>query len=107
MLLRVSIAFLLFVSAVTAKAQDLKWMPFCATSFKGLEVGYFENFGTTIDKDSVSSVTEKQIGTIGPDLFQNKILIIDYPQKRIGVCQEVPKQYRAATFQPFRSYECS
>lgn len=28
MLLRTSIAFLFFVSAITANAQDLKWIPF-------------------------------------------------------------------------------
>ncbi len=74
-----------------------------ATSFKGIEVGYFKNFGGKINKDSILSGTEKHIGTIGPDLFQNKILIIDYVQKRIGVCNEMPKQYKSATFQPFKS----
>lgn len=73
------------------------------TSFKGIEIGYFKNFGVKINKDSILSKTEKHIGTIGPDLFQNKILIIDYPHKRIGVCEELPKQYKSATFQPFKS----
>ncbi len=71
--------------------------------FKNTDVGYFENFGSSIDKDSILSKTEKHIGTIGPDLFQGKILIIDYPQKRIGVCQEMPAQYKKATFLPFRT----
>lgn len=73
------------------------------TTFRNIDVGYFENFGSTIDKDSIHSTTEKHIGTIGPDLFQDKILIIDYPHNRIGVCQQLPKQYKAATFQPFKS----
>lgn len=73
------------------------------TSFKGIEIGYFKNFGGKINRDSILSGTEKHIGTIGPDLFQNKILIIDYLQKRIGVCDELPKQYKMATFQPFKS----
>jgi len=188
MLLRISIAFLLFVSAVTANAQDVKWIPFHWTgdtisgkyfdkssivipvkienipasfnmqfdlgavrtviygnsiqpyldaypdlkskidtsktfliqgennpiftgmslemgdaSFKGIEIGYFKNFGSKISKDSMLSDSEKHIGTIGPDLFQNKILIIDYPQKRIGICEQLPKQYQSATFQPFKS----
>lgn len=73
------------------------------TSFKGIDIGYFKNFGSKINQDSILSSTEKHIGTIGPDLFQNKILIIDYLQKRIGICEELPKQYQSATFQPFKS----
>ena len=74
-----------------------------ATSFKGIDIGYFKNFGGKINQDSMLSTTEKHIGTIGPDLFQGKILIIDYLQNRIGICEELPKQYKSATFQPFIS----
>ena len=74
-----------------------------ATAFKGIDVGYFKNFGGKIHQDSILSVSEKHIGTIGPDLFQNKILIIDYVGQRIGVCEKVPKEYKSATFQPFKS----
>ncbi|KAA2239614.1 hypothetical protein F0L74_25825 [Chitinophaga agrisoli] len=73
-----------------------------AATFSNAEVGYFKDFGGSIDPDSISTKTAKHIGTVGPDLFQDKILIIDYPNKRIGVCQELPKQYKAATFQPFQ-----
>jgi hypothetical protein len=188
MLLKISTAFLFFVSVITANAQDLKWIPFNwtadsvsgryfdklsinvpvkidnihanfnmqfdlgavrtviygnsikpyleaypdlkskidtskkfliqgeykpmftnmelkmgATLFKNIEIGYFKGFGSIINQDSILSKTEKHIGTIGPDIFQNKILIIDYPQKRIGVCDELPKQYKMATFQPFKN----
>jgi hypothetical protein len=187
MLLRISIAFLIILSTITANAQDIKWIPFKwagdtisgryfdkssivipvkidniptnftmqfdlgavktvvygnsiqpylaiypdlknkidtsknffiqgeknpmftnmelrmgAVAFKNIEIGYFQNFGSKIEQDSLFSNTEKHIGTIGPDLFQDKILIIDYPQNRIAVCQELPKQYKLATFQPFR-----
>ena len=188
MLLRISIVVLLFVSTLTAGAQDLKWIPFKWTSdtisgkyfekssivipvkidhipanfnmqfdlgavrtviygrsiepylaaypelknkidttkkfliqgandpmfsnmtlqmgttaFNGIDIGYFKNFGHKINPDSILSPTEKHIGTIGPDLFHNKILIIDYQQNRIGICDELPKQYKSATFQPFKS----
>ena len=73
------------------------------TSFKGIEVGYFKNFGSKISKDSIGSASEKHIGTIGPDLFQNKVLIIDYVGQRIGLCEKLPKQYRSAAFLPFKS----
>jgi len=72
-------------------------------SFKDLDIGYFKNFGSTLNKDALQSDAEKHIGTIGPDLFQNKILIIDYKNKRIGICEKLPKQYISATFQPFKS----
>ncbi|MDN5286730.1 MAG: hypothetical protein JWR38_3004 [Mucilaginibacter sp.] len=72
------------------------------TSFKNIAIGYFKTFGSKIDPDSILSASEKHIGTIGPDLFQNKVLIIDYPKNRIGVCQDLPKQYKTATFQSFR-----
>ena len=74
-----------------------------ATSFKGIDVDYFKNIGGKISQDSILSGTEKHIGTIGPDLFQNKILIVDYVGQRIGVCEDLPKQYQSATFQPFKS----
>jgi hypothetical protein len=74
-----------------------------AALFKNIEIGYFKGFGSIINQDSILSKTEKHIGTIGPDIFQNKILIIDYPQKRIGVCEELPKQYKMANFQPFKN----
>ncbi|MBB6273837.1 hypothetical protein HDF26_004310 [Pedobacter cryoconitis] len=73
------------------------------TSFNDIEIGYFKKFGRKINKDSIFSDTEKHIGTIGPDLFKDKILIIDYVQKRIGICEELPKQYKSATFKPFKS----
>nr|WP_217220345.1 hypothetical protein [Mucilaginibacter paludis] len=72
-------------------------------SFKGIDIGYFKNFGGKMSGDSIHSPTEKHIGTIGPDLFQNHILIIDYVHQQIGVCDELPKQYKSASFQPFKS----
>jgi len=187
MLLRIFIAFMLFISTVSANAQDLKWIPFKwtgdsvsgkyfdkfsinipvkinnipanlnmqfdlgavktviygnsikpylnvypdlktkidtskkfliqgknnpmfthmelkmgTTSFKDIEIGYFENYGNKIDQDSILNNTEKHIGTIGPDLFQDKILIIDYPKNRIGLSEKLPRQYKSATFQPFK-----
>ncbi|RZJ82804.1 MAG: hypothetical protein EOO20_23940 [Chryseobacterium sp.] len=74
-----------------------------STTFNGIEIGYYKNFGNKISQESMLSDTEKHIGTIGPDLFQNKILIIDYQKNRIGICEEIPKQYKSATFQPFKS----
>lgn len=71
-------------------------------SFGQRNIGYFKGFGDNIAKDSINSSTEKQIGTIAPDLFENKILIIDYPNKRICVTDEIPKQYLKAAFRSYK-----
>lgn len=34
------------------------------------------------------------IGTIGADIFQNKVLIIDYPNQRFAICDTVPRIYQ-------------
>lgn len=73
------------------------------TSFKGVDIGYYKDYGKIISKESMRSDDQKHIGTLGPDLFQNKILIIDYPNKKIGVCEVLPKKYQSATFKPFKS----
>jgi hypothetical protein len=74
-----------------------------STIFSAADIGYYKNFGSKISEESMRSDTEKHIGTIGPDLFQNKILIIDYQNNRIGICEELPKEYKSATFQSFKS----
>jgi len=38
------------------------------------------------------------IGTIGRDLFKDKILIIDYPDKQFAICDEMPKQFASNLF---------
>ncbi len=42
--------------------------------------------------DSVNSPTVKHIGSIGADLFQGKVLIIDYPNTRIAVADTERKR---------------
>lgn len=66
-----------------------------------INIGIFKNFGDEIPKDSINTKSEKHIGTIAPDIFQDKILIIDYPNKRICITKELPKQFSKANFQPF------
>lgn len=74
-------------------------------SFGKRNIGNFKNFGDEIPKDSVMSKTEKHIGTIAPDLFQNKVLIIDYKNQRICVTENVPKQFKKASFQKYKIKE--
>ena len=74
-------------------------------SFGKRNIGNFKNFGDEIPKDSIMTKSEKHIGTIAPDLFENKVLIIDYPNKRLCVVNEVPKQFQKAQFRPYKTKE--
>lgn len=73
--------------------------------FRNLDVALFEGFGDTLTVDSVKTRTVKHVGTIAPDLFQNKILIIDYPKHRLCVVDELPKSYSKANFVDFKLKE--
>jgi hypothetical protein len=52
-------------------------------------VPYYKDFGEDIHPDSINSTTKKHIGTIGVDILQDKILIIDYPNKRIAILDSI------------------
>lgn len=52
------------------------------------------DFGDDVPRDSIRSGTLKEIGTIAPDLFQDKILIIDYPSCQLAILDELPSEYR-------------
>ena len=71
-------------------------------SFGNRNIGHFKNFGDNVPKDSINTSTEKSIGTIGPDLFENKVLIIDYPNKRLAITTELPKQFSKAHFRKYK-----
>lgn len=70
--------------------------------FGNNNIGYYKGFGDVIPQDSIHTPSEKHIGTIGPDIFQNKVFIIDYPNQQLCVTEEVPKQFSKADFQPFK-----
>lgn len=70
-----------------------------------INIGIFKNFGDEIPKDSVNTKSEKHIGTIAPDVFQDKILIIDYAKRRISITDKLPKVYSNATFMPYKIKE--
>ena len=71
-------------------------------SFGKRNIGYFKEFGDSITIDSIGPGTEVRIGTIAPDLFQEGILIIDYPNNRICYTSSLPKEYSKASFLPFK-----
>ena len=71
-------------------------------SFGNINIGYFKNFGDSILMDSINSLSIKHIGTIAPDIFQDKLLIIDYPNERICIVDDLPKVYSKAFFMPYK-----
>lgn len=88
-------------SQTNFKFKDVK-LKLDNVNFGNRNIGHFTNFGDNISKDSINTKTEKYIGTIAPDLFENKILIIDYPNKRICVTSELPKQFTKAQFRKYK-----
>lgn len=52
------------------------------------------NFGDFIPKEYIRSGESVHIGTIGVDIFKNKILIIDYQNTRFAILNEVPEKYQ-------------
>ncbi len=63
-------------------------------------IGLYKNFGTTT---KIDATTEKPIliGTIAPDIFKNKILIIDYPNNRLSIQDSIPNTLQKASFSNF------
>ena len=46
------------------------------------------------EKIALPNLTDTfHLGTIGADLFKDKILIIDYPNKQFAICDDLPKEY--------------
>ncbi len=66
------------------------------------DVGYFKNYGDSLTAAALARQDEVHIGTIAPDLFQDKVLIIDYPHQRLCVSDKVPAEFARAAFQPFK-----
>ncbi len=56
------------------------------------EVGFiYRNYGEQFANPTL--VDTFHLGTIGADLFKDKILIIDYPNKRFAICDTIPKEF--------------
>ncbi len=72
-------------------------------SFPGISVAHFSDYGGFMPVDSAKTLSSKHIGTIAPDLFQNKILLIDYPNQRICVINDLPLlMEKEASFVPVK-----
>ncbi len=54
-----------------------------------------KNYGDFIPKENIIKGDTVHIGTIGADMFQDKVLIIDYPNQQFAILDEVPKEFEA------------
>jgi hypothetical protein len=70
--------------------------------FGSRNLGFFKNFGDSLTAEALAATKPVHVGTIAPDLFQNRVLVIDYPHQRLCVTDQVPAEYAKATFQPFK-----
>ncbi|CAN5314903.1 hypothetical protein BH10BAC4_BH10BAC4_24900 [soil metagenome] len=52
----------------------------------------YNDYGNLQSSNSGDTI---HLGTIGADIFQNKVLIIDYPNKQFAICETVPSDYTA------------
>jgi hypothetical protein len=51
-------------------------------------------FGKQISDDHLMDSSPIKIGTIGADLFQNKVLVLDYPNQRFAICDTLPDRLK-------------
>lgn len=60
-------------------------------------------YGSPVPPDSLYTASDKLIGTIGSDFLKGRILVIDYPQRRMCVLDSLDRYWRAnTTFVPSR-----
>ena len=66
-----------------------------------MNAGYKADFGEPASDDSRPTT----IGTIGSDLFENKVLIIDYKQERFDIADHLPEMYKSVPFVAFENQD--
>jgi hypothetical protein len=64
---------------------------------------YRKGVGNSLGKRALNQSEAVLIGTIGTDIFTGKILVIDYPNKRICVTNEIPEKYTSTPLQSFKT----
>ena len=62
--------------------------------FDSVRISEYTNFGDEIPVDSLDKNMKVVAGTIGADFFRDKVLILDYKNRRIGISRDVPATFR-------------
>ncbi len=68
------------------------------TFYLNKNIALVPNYGDEIPTDSIYTESQKLVGTIAPDLFQGKILVIDFLRKKLTTFDKLPKKYAKADF---------
>ncbi|AWA30215.1 hypothetical protein HYN48_09050 [Flavobacterium magnum] len=68
------------------------------SSFPNRNIALVPNYGDTYQLDSINSQSQKLVGTIAPDLFQNSYLVIDFKNNRLRMYTKLPKKYKKADY---------
>lgn len=71
--------------------------------FSNANIGFMQNFGNEIPKDSLHSNTPKHIGTIASDMVQDKVLIINYKSNKLAITDFLPAEYENLPAEEFES----
>lgn len=70
------------------------------TRFLNRNIALIPEYGDDIPVDSMNTKSQKLIGTIAPDLFQDKVLVIDFEKNRLNAFDKLPLVYQKANFVP-------
>ena len=54
----------------------------------------YNSYGNSFKVDRLNLNDTFHLGTIGADLFQGKVLIIDYPNQQFAICDTVPQKFK-------------
>jgi hypothetical protein len=54
------------------------------------------DYGDNLDINNLSNSSSIRLGTIGADIFQNNILVIDYPNQRFAIYDTLPQLQQTA-----------
>lgn len=79
----------------TTVFNDLR-LTFGSTIAKTKYCAIMNDYGEHINAATLMDSTPIKIGSIGADLFQNKILVIDYPNQRFAICDALPNWLTAS-----------
>jgi hypothetical protein len=80
------------LDTVTSRFKNIQ-LHLGLVDFNGRDVFYKKNYGRP-NKRTFSKNYTVHIGTIGTDLFQDKILVIDYKNTRLAVSDSLPAEYK-------------
>lgn len=68
---------------------------FGATKVTSRHCSVMQNQGIQLAASRLTDNLPIRLGSIGADIFQNKILVIDYPNQRFAVCDTLPDSLQA------------